>query len=239
MICKDFVVIELWLELLERRLKARDVLHFLLGQLLQHFEARTLVTLREDDVNTDNGDLVVVEQFVEQQRHAIARPRPASLAAFVPLGQAFVVDVENDDARIDGARHGQRQPRVINNCLEPIYQRQLESPAAESPFCGVAQKCQQQGEAQTNANDIFFQPASYAAVGMGKCAPLPLPNAVKLVSVALAADAPRAACIYRGAPAARLPHDASDWLMGRALKCRGWRNGPLAAPEQAPQSSRS
>ncbi len=132
---------------------------FLLRQLLQHLESGTLVALRKHNVKADDGDLVMVEQLVEQKRQAVARPRPAALAAFFPLGEAFFIDIEYDDARIDGARHRQREPRVVNNRLQTgrpaaagnISPRDPETPSSKD-------------EAQADAYDVFFQTASAAAV---------------------------------------------------------------------------
>jgi len=58
---------------------------------------------------------VAVEQRVEQRRQAVAAPRPAP-----ELGETFFVDVEDDDARIALARHGQPQARVVDDRVHPL-----------------------------------------------------------------------------------------------------------------------
>ena len=119
-------------------------------KLLQHAQARAVVAFGKYDVEADDGDLVVVEQLVEQERQAVARPRPAAFAAFFLLGEAFFIDVENDDARIYRARHRQRQPRVVNDGLQTLDQRQ---PVI---LRRVPEKHEQQDHAQADANHVVF-----------------------------------------------------------------------------------
>ena len=118
-----FIVIELRLELLQGRLKTGDVLEFFLRQLLQHLEARAFVTFGEHHVETDDRNFIMVEQLVKQRGKPVARPRPAALAAFVLFGKALLVDIEYDDTRVDRARHGQRETRVVNDRLQAVDQR--------------------------------------------------------------------------------------------------------------------
>jgi hypothetical protein len=151
---KYLVVVELRLQLLERALKTRHVSELLLRELLEHLEARAFIALRKDNVKTDDIDAVLVEQFVDKQRESIARPRPAPFTAFFSLGQAFFVDIENDDARIDGTWHGQHQATVIDDRLQALYQRQLDL------SCRVEQEKEQQDEPEADAYDVLLQPAS-------------------------------------------------------------------------------
>jgi len=51
-----------------------------------------------------------------------------ALPAFFPLGKAFLVDVENDDAGIHGLRHCASQPRVVNDRLKLVHNRHAQSP---------------------------------------------------------------------------------------------------------------
>ena len=70
---EHLIVLELRLQLLQRGLETRNVLQFFLRELLQHLQARTLVALGKHDVETDDRNLVVIEQFVEQQGEPVAR----------------------------------------------------------------------------------------------------------------------------------------------------------------------
>ena len=79
---ENLVVLELGRQLLQRGLKPGNVFQFFLRELLQHLQARTLVALGKHDVEADDRNLVMVEQLVEQRGQAVARPRPAALAAF-------------------------------------------------------------------------------------------------------------------------------------------------------------
>lgn len=98
-------------------------LQLFFAELLEHAYAGRFVALGKYHVETDDRDLVFVEQFVEQQGQPVARPRPVAFAALFFLEQAFLVDIEYDDAVIDGTRHGQSQPRIVNNGLETAEQR--------------------------------------------------------------------------------------------------------------------
>src|SRR6185295_10755297 len=89
---KNLVVIELRPDAVDRAAVLRDVLQVLLRQTLEYADPRRFVTLGEHDVESDDSNLVVVEQLVEQQRDAVARPGPAPFASALALEQAPLVD---------------------------------------------------------------------------------------------------------------------------------------------------
>ena len=72
-----------------------------LGQLLQLAQTGAGVGLGEDHVEAQQSHVVVLEERVHQQRDAVATPRPAAL-----LAQALLVDVDDDQAVVDGVRQG-------------------------------------------------------------------------------------------------------------------------------------
>ena len=154
---EDFIVFELRLELPDGGSESRNVFQLLLRQLLQHLDAGTLVPLGEHDVEADDRDLVVIEQLVHEQRKPVTRPGPPAFAAFLALGQTFLVDIENDDTRIDRARHRERETRVVEHGFEPIDERQ-------TVLLGCMPKEQEdQYQSNANANYVFFQTASHTA----------------------------------------------------------------------------
>ena len=112
---KDVIVFKLRPHLFEHGLKLRHALQLTQSEAFQHADARGFIALGKHHVETDNGDAVLVEQLVQQQRQPVAWPWPATFAAFFLFLQAFFVDVEDHDPRIDRARHRQPQPRVVND----------------------------------------------------------------------------------------------------------------------------
>ena len=111
--CEQSIEIESAAQLLVHRLERARVLQFLLRQRVQHLHARACVALGPDDVEADHRHAILVEQLVHQARHDVAAPGPAP-----DLAQALLVDVEDDNARVTLAGHGQLQPRVINDVVE-------------------------------------------------------------------------------------------------------------------------
>ena len=98
------VVVECRLQLIHPVGEAGLVLELRLGQLPQALEAGTFVRLGKDDVEPQQGNLLPVEQFIGQFGQPVAPPGPAP-----DLGQAFFVDVDDDDAFIQCARHSRAQ----------------------------------------------------------------------------------------------------------------------------------
>src|SRR4051794_706007 len=100
----------------------------------------------------------MIEQLVEQYGEPVTRPRPPPFAAFFFFGEAFFIGVEDDNARINGARHRKREAGVINDGFKALDQRQTVI------FCRVANEDQHEQQAQTNTNAMFLQTASCAAI---------------------------------------------------------------------------
>ncbi len=74
------------------------VFEIVLADGLEHLQARALVLLREDHVETNYLDLVVVEQLVQELPQVVAPPGPTPF-----FRQTFLVDFDDDD-------HGDRPP---------------------------------------------------------------------------------------------------------------------------------
>jgi hypothetical protein len=117
----------------------------------EHADARGFVTLGEHHVEPDDRDVVLVEQHVEQHREPVPWPRPAALAPLLLLGQAFFVDVEDDDALLHAARHGEAQPRVVDDRLQVVDERQAVA------LDGVAEKHDDQREPHDDACEMLSQ----------------------------------------------------------------------------------
>ena len=130
----------------KRRLECRFAAQFATGQTIQRTQAGAAVRFGKDHVETDDGNAVVVEQAGDELRHLVAAPRPAPL-----LGQTFLVDVEDYDARIDARGSRQAQTRVIDEGVERIEQRNLVEAGR------MAKKNQRQRQTKGDPNEVFFQ----------------------------------------------------------------------------------
>jgi hypothetical protein len=87
---------------------------------LEGREPRARVGFRERHVVAQHAHLVVVEQLPRHERELVAAPRPA------PLGvETLLVDVEDDDARVERLRHEQAQARVVRPELELLKDAEL------------------------------------------------------------------------------------------------------------------
>ncbi|MDZ7644658.1 MAG: hypothetical protein U5K76_10810 [Woeseiaceae bacterium] len=71
--------------------------------------------LGEQHVETKHADAVVIEQPVDDRRQRIPRPRPLA-----QLELARLVDLDDYDARVDGIRHRQPQPSVVQIMLDAV-----------------------------------------------------------------------------------------------------------------------
>ena len=107
------VVVELFPQVAVDLLKRRDRLQILLRQRVEHVDPGARIALRPDHVEAEDPDAVLVEQLVDQLGHQPAAPRPAA-----DLAEALLVDVEDDDAGVDPARHGEAQPRVVDDVVD-------------------------------------------------------------------------------------------------------------------------
>ena len=84
-------------------------------QLLETLQARALVGLGEHHVETEQGDFLAIEQFVNQAGEFVAAPGPTT-----DFGKAFLVDVDNHDPVIQRARHGGAQTAVVNDVVQAL-----------------------------------------------------------------------------------------------------------------------
>ena len=117
---QDPVVIEAGAQFAERPLETGFPLELLLANCLQHLEARAFVRFGENHVEPDHGHLVVVGQAPQQLSDRVAPPGPAS-----DLGQAFLVDIDDDHLRIDGIRHGEPDTRIVQIGVQRRDERDL------------------------------------------------------------------------------------------------------------------
>ncbi len=131
-------------------------LQFLLSELAQCTQSGALVFLREYNVEADDAHLVMVEQLVEHRTELVAAPRPAAFGR-----QAFLVDVDDHDPRIDVAGHRQAQTRVINDVFEAIDERDLVIAT------GVAGKSKDHYEPERDAHQVLLQAASLVVLRAG------------------------------------------------------------------------
>ncbi len=130
------VVLKLRCEPFQLLAESRVVRQRPVGQSLQDLQPRALVVFGEDHVEAHGAHAVVVEQLIDDACDRVARPGPAA-----ELAQAALVDVDDDDALVDGARERQVQTRVIGDVLELLDE-------AESHRAG---RVQQEGYGQQHA----------------------------------------------------------------------------------------
>ena len=140
------VIVELRPHLLVEVLEAGDLLQLLLRQLVEGADAGRVVGFREHHVEAHDRELVLVEQLVHEPRHDVARPGPAR-----HLLQALLVDVEDDNAAVDGARHGHVEPRVVDDVV------QLGDDADAVEPGRVPDEEQRDREADRDPYDVLFQ----------------------------------------------------------------------------------
>ena len=103
---KDGIVIQLRPQPVQLALKLLVIAQRLTRQAVEHPDARCLITLGKYHVKAQHLDLVLVKQLVDHQRQAVARPRPAPLPPLFALLETFLVDIQDDYAGINPARHG-------------------------------------------------------------------------------------------------------------------------------------
>ena len=136
----------------KRRLKCRFAAQFATGQTIQRTQAGAAVRFGKDHVETDDGNAVIVEQAGDELRHLVAAPRPAPL-----FGQTAFVDVENDDALVDAAGHGQPQTGIIDESIQRIEQRNLIKPR------GMTEEQQAQQQAKDDPGQVLFHGGQWLA----------------------------------------------------------------------------
>lgn len=104
----------------------------------------------------DDAYLVMIEELIEHQPQFVAAPRPASLN-----GEAFLIDVYDNDARIHVARHCQTKARVIDNVFEAIDKRDAVTAA------GMAGKQENHDQPERYAHEVLLQAASFVVLDAG------------------------------------------------------------------------
>src|SRR5205823_9805079 len=89
----------------------------------------------------------MLEKLVDELRHQVSAPRPMA-----ELAEALLVDIEDHDATLDAARHGHRQPRVVDEVVELgdepdrveaerlAYQEQHDRKAETDPYEVLSQR---------------------------------------------------------------------------------------------------
>ena len=76
----------------------------------------------------------------------------AATASGPSPAEALLVDVDDDDARIDGPRHGEPQPRVVDDRLELVDEGDVV------PAGGVAEKHQHHEQPERDAHQVLLHP---------------------------------------------------------------------------------
>src|SRR4029079_11411245 len=152
------IELELRCNRLQRGLELSVVLELVLPNRLQHSQAGALVLLREHDVEAHDLSLVLVEQLVEEQSETIAPPGPAPL-----LLQSFLVDVDDDDTRVDAARHGEPQPYVVDDRLQVVDDRNA------IPGRGGPDEKQHDQQPQRVAPEVLLHPPPFVIPASALC----------------------------------------------------------------------
>jgi hypothetical protein len=140
------VVVELRAQRLKSCLKLGAVLQFAFRQPVQHPQPGALVGFREDHVEAEQGDAVLVEQLPDELRYAIPSPGPTA-----DFPKRFLVDVENDDAIVHALRHGETHFGVIDDGVKAIDEAELVEPR------GMAEQNQQYHEPERVPDDVLLQ----------------------------------------------------------------------------------
>ncbi len=116
------------------------------GQLVEQRERGRLLGLGQHHVEGDDLGVVVIEELIEHLRNTIPRPRPLAL-----LGEARLVDLDDDDALVDASGQRQQEAHVVGDALEAID----EGPAV--PVRDVDEKERQDEETQEDPDAVAIQ----------------------------------------------------------------------------------
>ena len=111
--CKAGIVVELGPQTSERALESAGKLGVAADDPFERRQPRARVGLGEQDVESHDCGALSREQFVGKGRHPVAPPWPAA-----HLGEAALVDVDDDDARVQRARHEAAQACVGDREVE-------------------------------------------------------------------------------------------------------------------------
>ena len=119
---KKGVMVQPVLQLSELFDKPRLIAQVFPGKLTKPLQTGAVVRFREHDVKARYQGLLSSENFVRQIGHPVAWPGPPS-----NFGQAFFVNVDDDDPLVQRSRHRGAQTRVIDQVVEPVQQSQLKN----------------------------------------------------------------------------------------------------------------
>ena len=140
---KHGVVVQRRLQLPELVDKTGLVAQFALCQLIEPLQARALVGLGKHDVETQQRDLLALEQFGRQFAQSVASPGPAPY-----IGQAFLVDVDDHHAVVKRLGHRGAQTRVVDDAVQPVQHTQAHRAS------GVQQHDHQRKQRDENSRPV-------------------------------------------------------------------------------------
>jgi hypothetical protein len=127
-------------------LEGRRLLQLTLRQRVERLDTRAQVAFGEDHVETEQRHAVPLEELGHHLGHQPAAPGPAA-----DLTQALLVDVEDDDAALDTARHRHADARVVEDVVE------LPDEAYRVLQRCVAEEEQRDRKADRNPYEVLFQ----------------------------------------------------------------------------------
>ena len=119
-------------------------------QLIEPLDAGTVVGFGKHNVEADDRNLVLVEKLGDQTRHHIPGPGPAG-----DFLKAFFVYVQDDDALVNPARHGDLQPCVIDDMVQLVDDSDLVE------LRRVADEDQHDDQTQDNPDNVLLHSVSF------------------------------------------------------------------------------
>jgi hypothetical protein len=141
-------VIKLRPQSVDGRAQLRHVAQFLFQQLVEHFQARALVPLGPHHVKADNHHAVFVEKLLDQGGDLVPSPGPA---AEFGNRQALLVDIEDDDALVHRAGHGEPEPVVIHDIVQLAHEHDLVEMGC------LTYESQDDQQPKRDPNDVLLQ----------------------------------------------------------------------------------
>ncbi len=140
------IVVELCAQSAVGALESRNFLQVAARQRVERIDARAGIAFRPDHVEAEHRHAELVEQLVHHLGHQGAAPGPAA-----DLAEALLVDVEDDDAPVDAARHGHAQARVVDDVVDLVDEADLVVPGR------VPDEEQRDRKADCDPYDVLFQ----------------------------------------------------------------------------------
>src|SRR5436190_8689292 len=135
-------------------LELRDVLQLRLSEPVEDVDARARIALCPYHVERHELHALALEELVEELRHEIAAPGPAT-----HLAEALFIDVEDDDAVVAPARHRHREPRVVHDVV------QLGDEADALDAQRIAYEEQHDRKAKPDPYEVLFQDGPFRPSG--------------------------------------------------------------------------